>query len=168
MGRKGLVGHRLWLAPLVVLLVAGWGCVEKRARLSGTFGPMPFHSKVTVTGSDVPGPLRIREVKLAFPDGTRQARVPMGGSLSAVFTAWVNGHGQFLGHWERNGQVVDRVDFFLTYGESLEIRLDAPEALALNQPGEYSLRFVVENPPVQNPEAAAEDLLLSYRVGPAQ
>ncbi|MDH5526108.1 MAG: hypothetical protein OEY97_02220 [Nitrospirota bacterium] len=158
-----------WMVPVLAMTIAGWGCVEKRVRVSGTFGPMPFHSKVTVTGTDVPGPLRIRDVKTAFSEnGAKEAQVPLGGPLGAVFTAWVNGHGQFLGRWERNGQVVDRVDVFLTYGETLEIRLEEPGALALGQPGDYRLRFVVESPAQQVTDEVAESLVLSYQVGAAR
>ncbi|MDH4229439.1 MAG: hypothetical protein OEW11_06795 [Nitrospirota bacterium] len=156
-----------WPLTLALVTVLVWvaGCAAPaRHPASGTFGGLPFLSRVTVTGSDVPGPLRIREARLRLSEGEGAAEdalhVPMGGPLTAVLTVWMNGHGEFVGRWERDGEVVDRLRVFLTYGETLEVTLAAISPLALDRPGEHTLRFVVESP-----AAAVVPPELHYTVG---
>ena len=150
------------LVPLAVLPVlaalALAGCAaEKLAPGASEYRPLPFHSQVTVTGNDVPGPLRLREVSLALvgPDGKTDETLTVrrGDVVQALFKAWVNGHGQFTGHWERDGATIDRVNVFTTYGESLEVRLGGGDAFPTSDPGRHEVRFVVESP-AGTPQAA--------------
>lgn len=131
---------------LLTALLLTWGCAENRAPVSGTFPPTSFRSTVTVTGSDVPGPLRIRESRLTFSDGAVRKTFSPGEPVQAKYSAWINGHGRFVGHWERDGEPVDRLVLFLTYGETLEIILNDPQALPSDAPGSHTVRFVVEEP----------------------
>jgi len=147
------------LVGLVALAAGLWGCAERVAPGAKEYRPLPFLSRVTVTGGDVPGPLRIRDSSLRFGDGAEALKVPMDGRVEAVFKAWINGHGQFAGHWEADGQVVDRVSVFITYGEVLEVRLGGPEVFPATRSGTHRVRFVVESPPPPPPP-----LELSYEV----
>jgi hypothetical protein len=133
-------------AVAAALAVALGGCAGKVAPGASDYRPLPFLSKVTVTGSDVPGPLRVRDSALFFAAGGTDRAVETGEPVEAVFRAWVNGHGKFAGHWERDGEVVDRVTVFITYGEQLEVRLGDPGAFPTDQPGRHTVRFVVEAP----------------------
>jgi hypothetical protein len=150
------------LAGALALAAGMWGCAERVAPGAQEYRPMPFLSRVTVTGGDVPGPLRIRDVSLRFGDGTDTLKVPMNGRVEAMFRAWINGHGQFVGHWEADGAPVDKVSVFITYGEVLEVRLGGPEVFPATQAGRHTVRFVVESPAPPPPP-----LELTYEVEPA-
>lgn len=139
---KGATGAR-WVAVAVVL--AGlWGCAETVAPGAADYRPTSFLSRVTVTGTDSPGALRVEETRLRFAEG--DGGVPVNGRVEAVFQARIAGHGEFTGRWERDGEVVDRVRVFITYGEELAVTLGAPEALPTDQSGRHEVRFVVEKP----------------------
>jgi len=147
--RKGLVPPAV-LPVLAALALAGCAA-EKLAPGASEYRPLPFHSQVTVTGNDVPGPLRLREVSLTFAGpggapGEETLTVRRGDVVQVLFKAWVNGHGQFTGHWERDGATIDRVNVFTTYGESLEVRLGGEDAFPTSDPGRHEVRFVVESP----------------------
>jgi len=135
------------LAAVAVVALALSACAEaKVAPGAAKYRPLPFRSQVTVTGNDVPGPLRLRDASLAFADGSDTLSVRRGDTVQAVFRAWVNGHGQFAGRWERDGEAVDHVQVFTTYGESLEVRLGGPEVFPTGDPGRHEVRFVIEAP----------------------
>jgi len=135
-------------------------CAEPRVAPGAVeYRPLPFHSQVTVTGSDVPGPLRVREASLAFAEGASPLTVRRGNVVQAVFKAWINGHGKFTGHWERDGAAIDPVSVFLTYGEALEVRLGGEDAFPTADPGRHEVRFVVEGP-----EGAPQPAPLTYVV----
>jgi len=139
------------LVPLVLMAVALAACAaEQRAPGASAYRPLPFHSQVTVTGNDVPGPLRLREVSLGLvgPDGKMDETLTIrrGDVVQVLFKAWVNGHGQFTGHWERDGATIDRVNVFTTYGEFLDVRLGGEDAFPTGDPGRHEVRFVVESP----------------------
>jgi hypothetical protein len=149
---------------LVVLAAGLWGCAERVAPGATEYRPMPFLSRVTVTGGDVPGPLRIRDTTLHFGDGTDSLKVPMNGRVEAMFRAWINGHGQFAGHWEADGKTVDRVSVFITYGEVLEVRLGGPEIFPADHAGSHTIRFVVESPaPVPPPLELTYEVEAAFR-----
>lgn len=153
------------VAALTLAFLAGlWGCAERVAPGAEAYRPMPFHSVVTVTGNDVPGPLRIREAELRLANGKDAVTVPVDGRVAAVFRAWINGHGAFEGRWERDGEVVDRVRVFITYGERLEVALKGPEAFPTDRPGRHTVRFVVERPePPDGPLTVAYEVESPYR-----
>lgn len=141
--RKALAG----LALLALAALALPACAERMvAPGASAYRPLPFRSQVTVTGNDVPGPLRLRDASLAFADGSTTLSVRRGDAVQAVFRAWVNGHGRFAGRWERDGEAVDHVQVFTTYGESLEVRLGGPDVFPTGDPGRHEVRFVIEGP----------------------
>lgn len=143
-GRAVRFGGAVLLALAVSTLSA---CAERRvAPGAAEYRPLPFHSQVTVTGNDVPGPLRVREASLSFVGARSPLTVRRGDVVQAVFKAWVNGHGKFIGHWERDGATIDRVNVFTTYGEFLEVRLGGVDAFPTADPGRHEVRFVVETP----------------------
>lgn len=151
------------VVPLLAFLLAALllaGCAQSQVRPGASvYRPLPFRSQVTITGNDVPGPLRVREVSLSFPGGGDALNVQPGAVVQAVVLAWVNGHGEFKGHWERDGEPVDRVSFFITYGESLQVRLGGEEAFPTARPGRHEVRFVIEGP-----ESAPQPGSLTYVV----
>lgn len=150
-------------AALVVPLAAALllaGCAAKTVRPGATeYRPLPFRSQVTITGNDVPGPLRLREVSLSFAGGDKSLTVKTGAVVEAVLNAWTNGHGEFKGHWDLDGQAVDNVTFFITYGEQLEVRLGGETSFPTAQPGKHEVRFVIEGP-----ESAPQPEPLTYVV----
>jgi hypothetical protein len=140
------------LVPAVLAVVALAACAERVAPGAAEYRPLPFHSQVTVTGNDVPGPLRVREASLAFVSGDSPLTVRRDDVLQVVFKAWINGHGKLTGHWERDGTTIDRVSVFITYGEALEVRLGGREAFPTENPGRHEIRFVIDQP-TGGPEA---------------
>jgi len=143
----------------VACLVGLAGCASPVAPGSSTYRPMPFLSKVTVTGGDIPGPLRVRESSLRFAAGGTTRTFTEDDRVEAVFNAWINGHGQLVAHWERDGTVVDKVSVFITYGDTLEVHLGGPPAFPSVPSGRHTIRFVVEAP-----ETARQTLELTYEV----
>lgn len=147
MSRAEAASRMRWPRAVALVVLAGLaGCAETVAPGAEAYRPMPFLSKVTVTGNDVPGPLRIREAGLAFTGGKEAVTVPVDGRVEARLQAWINGHGQLEGRWERDGEVVDRVNVFITYGERLEVVLGGPEAFPTDRAGRHTVRFVVRQP----------------------
>lgn len=152
------------LLGLVALAAGLFGCAERVAPGSVAYRPLPFLSQVTVTGGDVPGPLRIRDSTLRFGDGATTLKVPVNTRVEAVLRAWINGHGQFVGHWEADGKVVDKVSVFITYGEVMEVRLGGPEVFPTSGPGTHTIRFVVEAPaPPPEPLEMTYEVTASFR-----
>jgi len=135
---------RLFLLALAAAALPA--CAERIAPGADEYRPLPFHSQVTVTGNDVPGPLRVREASLAFAGGGETLSVRRGDVVQAVFKAWVNGHGKLAGRWERDGETIDHVGVFLTYGEALEVRLGGVNAFPTADPGRHEVRFVIDEP----------------------
>jgi len=121
------------------------GCA-KRPPADTSYQKPSYHSAVTVTGNDVPGPLVIREFNVWLEDGETRREVPLGGQVNATFSAWINGHGKFVARWEVDGEVVDRVAFFITYGETLRITLQGKKFLPTEKLGEHTVRFIMEAP----------------------
>jgi hypothetical protein len=139
-----------WPARLAAFALAGLAlaaCAEQRvAPGASDYRPLPFRSQVTVTGTDNPGPLRVATVDLGFALGRSPATVRQGAVVQAVLTATIAGHGEFRGHWERDGAAVDAVSVFITYGDRLEVRLGGAESLPTDATGSHEVRFVIEAP----------------------
>jgi hypothetical protein len=153
-------GPMPWTSIAALVVLAGlWGCATTVGPGSATYRPLPFLSKVTITGGDIPGPLRVRESSLRFAAGGTTHAFSEGATVEAVYHAWINGHGQFIAHWERDGQVVDRVNVFITYGDTLEVHLAGAPSLPATEIGSHTVHFVVEAP-----EEARQTLELTYEV----
>lgn len=138
----------LRIAMAVFVFAALAACAPKPVVRPGSdaYRPTPYLSVVTVTGNDVPGELRVREANAWLGGGDDVLQVPLRGRVDATFNAWINGHGQFVGHWERDGDVVDRVSVYITYGETLRITLTGPTVFPTENPGRYHVKFVIESP----------------------
>jgi hypothetical protein len=135
----------LALAGVAALGLAA--CAEQRvAPGASAYRPLPFRSQVTVTGTDIPGPLQVLAASLAFPDGSTTLGVARGGHVEAVLSARVRGHGAFAGHWERDDEVVDPVSVFITYGDTLVVRLGGPDLFPTAESGRHEVRFVIDAP----------------------
>lgn len=141
---RGFVAWGMGGAVAALLLAALSGCAETVAPGASDYRPTSFRSRVTVTGNDIPGPLRLREVRLGFAEGG--GGVPLHGRVAAEFRARIAGHGELVGRWERDGEVVDRVRVFITYGDDLRVTLADPAALPTDASGRHEVRFVVEKP----------------------
>ena len=144
---------------LVVSFLAACAAPPKGPLGSDEYRSTPYRSTVTVTGNDVPGPLEIREISAWLGDGDEVVTVAPRSPVSATFSAWINGHGQLIGHWERNGEVIDRVAVYITYGETLQITLSDPTLLPTNLSGRHEVRFVLEKP-----ETGLQSATLTYVV----
>jgi len=149
---------RVVILLLSAALLAGCASAPKTPPGSTEYQVPPYRSTVTVTGNDVPGPLMIRDASLWLEEGEEAVVVKVGAVLSATYSAWINGHGQLSGYWDRDGEIIDKVSFFVTYGEALLITLDAPELLRTDAPGTHTIRFVLEHPqiPFQVPQVQYE------------
>lgn len=149
------------------LLLLVWGCASSpplTAQEVFDARPASFASRVTVTGNDVPGPLVVRELTARFNNGTESVEVGVGDPLMATVDVWFNGNGQFIAHWERNGEVIDRIRVYVTYGEFLRVELDDPAYLPTTRPGRHALRFVMENPVAEGLERSLTyEVVSSYR-----
>jgi len=147
----------------LLIAVALAGCISQPKVPPGSteYRATPYISTVTVTGNDVPGPLRVREVDAWLAAGDQTISVAPNAPLAATFSAWINGHGQFVGHWELDGEVVDRVSVFITYGETLRITLSGAPGLPTRAEGPHRIRFVVTKPvtELQSPELVYEVVL---------
>ncbi len=151
---------RVLTAVLSVVFLSACAHAPKVRPGSTEYRPAPYLSTVTVTGNDVPGPLHIREANIWLGEGKEILDVQPNDRVDATFNAWVNGHGEFIGHWERDGEVIDRISFFLTYGETLRVTLNGPTMFPTTHPGRYEVRFVIEQP-----QTDLELPLLYYNVG---
>ncbi|MBI5137242.1 MAG: hypothetical protein HZA24_07885 [Nitrospirae bacterium] len=144
----GAAVNRVRIAAAALLCVVLGACAPKEVVRPGSdaYRPTPYLSVVTVTGNDVPGELVVREANAWLGNGEDVLQVPLHGRVDATLNAWINGHGQFVGHWERDGEVVDRVSAFITYGETLRVTLNGPTVFPAENPGRYHVRFVIESP----------------------
>lgn len=145
-----------FMLPGVLTLVLLSGCGGGKAA-PYQFNNNPFLSQVTVTGNAVPGALIIREASLKLVTPATGTAVATGEKVAAKAVFWINGHGEFVGHWEADGQVIDSIRVSITYGETLEITLSG--AFPTDRPGDHEVRFVVEKPALPAPIAP-----LIYRV----
>lgn len=139
-----------FILPGLLTLVLLSGCGGAKAQ-PYQFNNNPFLSTVTVTGTDVPGALVIREASLKLITPATGTAVSTGEKVAAKAEFWINGHGEFVGHWAVNGEVVDPIRVFLTYGETLEITLSG--AFPTDRPGDHEISFVVEKPELAAPIA---------------
>jgi hypothetical protein len=146
---------------VVLLALSLTACASPPKELLGNseYRATPYMSTVTVTGNAVPGPLEVREVSAWLGDGGETLKVAPRSSVSATFSAWINGHGQLVGYWERDGEEIDRVSVYITYGETLQVTLSGPTLLPTNLAGRHEIRFVLEKP-----EGGLQAPMLTYEV----
>ncbi len=137
---------RILTVAMAALLLSSCAQAPKEPPGNSEYRPNPYLSSVTVTGNDVPGPLVIREASVWLGEGEETLKVNVGDRVDATFNAWVNGHGEFVGRWMRDGDVIDRVSAFITYGETLRITLNGPTVFPTTHPGRYEVRFEIDQP----------------------
>ncbi len=155
LNRRGVATSRValrWLRGTLVLACLGLlvSCAAKKvAPGSSEYRTNSYHSVVTVTGNDVPGVLQVREASAWLGSGQARLTVQAGESVTATYSAWVNGHGRLIGTWLVDDAEVDRVALYITYGETLLITLKGAQWLPTHKEGTHTVRFVVESPVVE-------------------
>lgn len=136
--------------------------VYSRSFASGA-GPT-FNTAVTVNlTTSAAASFSIQRLELFFT-GNKRGEITVQrnhAGLRAAAAISYTGSGLLQGRWEVDGRIIGRVFQHLTFGDTLTLEMPAGVTLPTFDPGNHTVRFVIENPAV-----AFEMPLLIYFVTP--